>query len=56
MMEAELEDHIGYEKHSHEVKETSNRRNGSYPKKLMSSYGEVEIDVLGIVKYLLNLV
>jgi len=45
MMEAELEDHVGYEKHSHEDKETSNRRNGSYPKKLKSSYGEVGIDV-----------
>lgn len=45
MMEAELEDHVGYEKHSHEDKETINRRNGSYPKKLKSSYGEVGIDV-----------
>ncbi|HEY8364534.1 MAG TPA: transposase, partial [Haloplasmataceae bacterium] len=34
MMEAELEEHMGYEKNSHEAKETSNRRNGSYSKKL----------------------
>lgn len=45
MMKAELEDHIGYKKHSHEAKETSNRRNGSYSKKLKSSFGEIEIDV-----------
>ncbi len=44
-LEAELEEHVGYEKYSHEEKDTSNRRNGSYPKKVKSTYGELEIDV-----------
>ncbi|HEY8364670.1 MAG TPA: transposase [Haloplasmataceae bacterium] len=45
MMEAELEEHMGYDKNSHEAKETSNRRNGLYSKKLKSSFGDIEIDV-----------
>ncbi len=45
MMEAEYEDHMGYEKNSHEDKESDNRRNGSYPKKLKSTRGEFTIDV-----------
>ena len=44
IMEAELEEHVGYEKYSHEPKESENRRNGSYSKNLKSSYGEVKVD------------
>jgi transposase-like protein len=45
MMEAEFEDHMGYDKNSHEEKDTDNRRNGSYPKTLKSTFGEFGIDV-----------
>lgn len=46
MMEAELETHLGYEKHSKHEKETGNRRNGSSSKTLRSSeYGEVPISI-----------
>ena len=45
MMEAEFEGHMGYDKNSHEEKDTDNRRNGSYPKTLKSTFGEFDIDV-----------
>jgi len=45
MMEAEFEDHMGYDKNSHEEKVSENRRNGSYPKTLKSTFGELDIDV-----------
>lgn len=44
MLEGELTGHLGYEKHSKDAKTTSNRRNGSSPKTLKTSYGEVEIN------------
>lgn len=43
MLEGELTGHLGYEKHSKDAKATNNRRNGSSPKTLKTSYGEVEI-------------
>lgn len=46
IMEAELDTHLGYEKHSKSDKTTQNRRNGSSSKILRSSeYGEVPISV-----------
>lgn len=44
MLEGELTGHLGYEKHSKDDKSTNNRRNGSSPKTLKTSYGEVEIN------------
>ncbi len=44
MLEGELTGHLGYEKHSKNAKSTNNRRNGSSPKTLKTSYGEVEIN------------
>ena len=32
ILEKEMEAHIGYEKHSKDMKESGNRRNGSYEK------------------------
>ena len=43
MMEAELDDHLGYGEY--ERSENPNSRNGKKTKKVRSSYGEFEIDV-----------
>ena len=43
MLEAELDNHLGYE--SYERSDNSDYRNGTKPKKLKSSYGEIPIDV-----------
>jgi transposase-like protein len=43
MMEAELDNHLGYGEY--ERSDNTNYRNGTKPKKLRSSYGELEIDV-----------
>lgn len=46
IMEAELETHLGYEKHDKKTKSTTNRRNGSSSKTLRSSeYGDLPIAV-----------
>lgn len=46
IMEAELDTHLGYDKHSKENKDTTNRRNGTSSKTLRSSeYGEVPLAV-----------
>lgn len=46
IMEAELDTHLGYDKHSKENKNTMNRRNGTSSKTLRSSeYGEVPLAV-----------
>lgn len=42
-LNAELTDHLGYEKHASSVGERGNSRNGSTPKRLKSQHGEVEI-------------
>lgn len=41
---AEMEDHLGYEKHAPEGRNTGNSRNGKSSKKLKGKHGEVEID------------
>lgn len=43
MLEAELDDHLGYK--SYERSNNADYRNGTKPKKLKSSYGEIQIDV-----------
>ena len=43
MMEAELDEHLGYEKY--ERAENPNSRNGTKPKRVRSSYGEFKVDV-----------
>jgi transposase-like protein len=45
MVEAELTDHLGYEKHASEGRKTGNSRNGSYQRRLRTSTGESEIAV-----------
>ena len=44
MLKGELNNHLGYENNSKEPKETTNRRNGSTPKKLKTTMGEVPIE------------
>jgi transposase-like protein len=43
MLEAELDEHLGYEKYEHAY--SGNSRNGSKPKTLRSQYGEIPISV-----------
>jgi len=45
MMQAELEEDLGYAKNDSENKSTDNSRNGSSSKTLRSEYGEIDIDV-----------
>lgn len=43
-LNAELEEHLGYEKHSPKGRSTSNSRNGYSPKRLKGQHGEVFIE------------
>ncbi len=45
MLEGELENHLGYEKHSSEGKNSGNSRNGKYSKTIQTEYGESTIEV-----------
>src|SRR5690606_39474976 len=46
MLQAELDDHLGYEKHSPEGHNSGNSRNGSYPKKIKSeSLGDLVLNI-----------
>ena len=46
MLKAELDEHMGYEKHDQQPKETSNRRNGRTSKTLKTAHsGELSIEV-----------
>lgn len=46
IMEAELDTHLGYDKNSKEIKDTTNRRNGTISKTLRSSeFGEVPLTI-----------
>src|SRR5690349_20167924 len=42
-LNAEMEGHLGYEKHAVEGKNSGNNRNGYTPKKLKGNFGEMEI-------------
>ena len=45
MLEAELSDHLGYERYEPQGRNTGNSRNGYYGKKIRTSDGDVEIQV-----------
>lgn len=45
MLEAELDDELGYSKYDYKNKNTSNSRNGHSRKKVISDLGEIEISV-----------
>jgi len=45
MLECEMEEHLGYEKHSVEGNNSGNSRNGYNHKTIMSDYGEAELAV-----------
>ena len=44
MLKGELNNHLGYESNSKDPKETTNRRNGTSPKTLKTTMGEVRIN------------
>lgn len=45
LLEAELSNTLGYEKHDGTHKETENRRNGHTSKTVRSEYGEIELEI-----------
>jgi transposase-like protein len=45
MLEAELSDHLGYERYEAKGRNSGNNRNGHYDRKLRTSNGDVEIQV-----------
>lgn len=45
MLEAELDDHLGYSKYDYKNKTTKNSRNGSSPKRVLSDLGEVDLSI-----------
>ena len=45
MLQAELSGELGYKKYDQSEKDTANRRNGSYPKTVHGSLGDMEINV-----------
>ncbi len=45
LLEAEMDEHLGYEKHDVSNKKTTNSRNGKSKKRISSEYGEQEIAV-----------
>lgn len=45
MLEAELDDYLGYSKYDYKNKATKNSRNGSTSKKVLSDFGEVDIAI-----------
>jgi len=45
MLKAELDGHLGYEKHDQQPKETSNRRNGTTPKTVRTQSGEFDLNI-----------
>lgn len=44
-LEVEMTDHVGYERHAVEGRNTGNSRNGSYPKTVTTEIGQVRLDV-----------
>lgn len=44
-LNVELTEHLGYEKHAAEGRNSGNSRNGGYPKTLKGSQGKIEIEV-----------
>lgn len=44
-LEVEMAEHLGYERHAVEGRGTGNSRNGTYPKRVVTEIGEVDLDV-----------
>lgn len=44
-MQAEITDHLGYEKHEKTGKNSGNSRNGDYKKKITGEFGSLDISV-----------
>jgi transposase-like protein len=45
LLDGELTDHLGFEKHDQKAKATENTRNGYTPKIVKSKFGEIDLDV-----------
>ena len=45
LLDGELTEHLGYEKHDKKAKATDNARNGFTPKTVKSKFGEIDLDV-----------
>ena len=45
LLEGELTDHLGFEKHDQKAKTTDNTRNGYTPKTVKYKFGEIDLDV-----------
>ena len=45
MLEAEMDEHLGYTKYDYRNKETEDSRNGHSPKTVTSSMGEIALDI-----------
>ena len=45
LLDGELTDHLGFEKHDQKAKATDNTRNGYPPKTAKSKFGEIDLDV-----------
>lgn len=45
LLERELTDHLGFEKHDQKTKSIDNARNGYTPKTVKSKFGEIDLDV-----------
>lgn len=45
MLEAEMDETLGYDKYHKRVEPTSNKRNGYSPKTVKSKYGEIELEI-----------
>ena len=44
-MQAEMIDHLGYEKNANANKKTTNSRNGSYQKRIKGEFGNLDVTV-----------
>ena len=55
MLEVEMDNHLGYEKHSNQGDHSGNSRNGSYRKQIQTEMGESVIRFPVIEKVTLNL-
>lgn len=45
MLEAEMDDHLGYSKYDYKNKETDDSRNGYSPRTVTSSMGTIDLDI-----------
>ena len=54
MLEAEMDDHLGYTKYDYKNKQTDDSRNGYSPKTVVSSVGEIPLDIPGTAKGILS--